>query len=115
MKCYIKIIFMLLLLSCSRRNITDNQQITHLTPIYETDSKIDNALKNIMLIGDDASLDTLMFTPSEYGKLRYLPYLLILYNEYGSNKALEEIQYLALNDTAINSLLQDMILRNYEK
>lgn len=115
MKWGIKIFILLCIISCNRRSVDDNQHIIHLTPVYETDNEIDNVLKNILLIGDDASLDTLMFTESEYGEFRYLPFLLILSNEYGSEKASEEINYWALRDTANLLFLQDMILKNHEK
>ena len=40
MKRYIYILgFLILLFSCDRRSVEDNQHIIHLTPVYETDNK----------------------------------------------------------------------------
>ena len=115
MKRYIYILgFLILLFSCDRRSVEDNQHIIHLTPVYETDNKIDDALKNILLTGDDVSLDTLMFTEPEYGELRYLPFLFILCNEHDSEKASEEIRYWALRDTANLFFLHEMLFKDYE-
>ena len=115
MKRYIYILgFIILLFSCNRRSVEDNQHIIHLTPVYDTDREIDDALKNILLTGEDKSLDTLIFTESEYGELRYLPFLFILCNEHGSEKASEEIRYWALRDTANLFFLQEMLFKGYE-
>ena len=53
MKRYIYILgFLILLFSCDRRSVEDNQHIIHLTPVYDTDREIDDALKNIYLKGE---------------------------------------------------------------
>ena len=84
---YLTPIALLICGACHHRECYENQDVITLTPSFDNEHDVDEALQNILLTGYDMSLDSLVFSMRENEGNRLLPYYIILSDIYGSSNA----------------------------